>query len=277
MRQRFFSLGLLALSTRLLACSGSSSIDGSGAGAGVATSAGDANSAGRAGDAGGAGNVGGTASVAGRDGSAGSAALSGSSGAAGTRAVAGSSGVGGDDTSGCPVWPQARLMPIIGPFFYGPNPGPCSNNDSAQSVKYTYQGGVLQSELEDSHGVQVVTTYSSDAQGRFTMSSQGDMIDVYEFGANSLVDTETVGGMFRQEVRYSLSSSGYPLSAVVTLANHTSLSVSYTYASCRLFQRTIVGPTGALTEQDSYKYDSAGRVIARSTGTDEQKYDYSCW
>jgi hypothetical protein len=66
----------------------------------------------------------------------------------------------------------------------------------------------------------------------------------------------------------------FPAPAVITTVN-------YTYNSCRLVHRTITGSTGELIQQESYTYDSAGHVAARSGVVDGQAYgetyDYSCW
>lgn len=273
--QRFFGLGVLMLSARLLACSGSSSTDSGTTAAGRANAAGDASVA--AGTTAAGGVHAGGASGAGQGGTFGTAASSGNSGSAGAFTAAGGGASGGDDTSACPPWPQQRLMPIIGPFFYGPDPGPCSSKDDLDTSKYTYEDGVLKSELRRQHGLESTTTYSADAQGRLMTSSDGAASDSFEFGPSSLVDTTTRNGSLEQQVTYSLSPSGYPLTAVVSAPNQAVRTVTYSYESCRLFQRTITAATGTLVEQDSYSYDSAGHVIARSNGTAQQIYDYSCW
>ena len=52
------------------------------------------------------------------------------------------------DNSACSPWPQAKLFPWVGPFFYGPAIGPCSYTETDQGANaftpvYTYTDGVV--------------------------------------------------------------------------------------------------------------------------------------
>jgi hypothetical protein len=232
-------------------------------------------------DSGGVGPTsdGGAASSAGVGGTSASTTTPDNAGSAGAPTAAGSAGSSlGADTSSCAAWPRARLIPIIGPFFYGPDPGPCSTVDDDGRSTYTYQDGVLVSELykadDGTIGNEVVITYGTDAQGRVTATSGVGSGDVYEFGTGTLLDTLTYQGTLLLQARYSLSSSGYPLSAIVAKPGQPSETLTYAYKSCRLVQRTT-------SEVATYTYDSAGHVVARSILMDgqayTQTYDYGCW
>jgi YD repeat-containing protein len=177
-------------------------------------------------------------------------------------------------------------MPLVGPFFYGPNPGPCSYRSLGVSpsytVTYTYQADQVQSEQETVDGQQTPrreSSYVSDPAGEIvSATSTGDQSETFEYGADSLTDTLFVSGAQQSQVRYTLSARGYPISAAVIVANKVGATVSYRYDHCRLQTRTTMDLNNTVTGQYDYSYDSAGRLVTRVAGDGSgETYDYSCW
>jgi hypothetical protein len=176
-------------------------------------------------------------------------------------------------------------MPEIGPYFYGPDPGPCSKifkSDSNYLMKYTYQAEKLYSSQDMREGTTAVTstsTYGVDAEGRIESIKTGTDTTVFEYGADYLLDTTTIQSGTRViQVRYALSSSGYPMSATITDAGKSKEALRYDYIDCRLVTRVSLDSSGNVQYQLNYTYDAAGHVASR---LDEDKYgdiyDYSCW
>ena len=242
------------------ACSASQTSDSNANDGGVA---GSANGGGIAGSANGGAPV---ASAGGPQGNAGLA------GAGSSASVAGSSG----DTSGtasCAVWPRSRLLPIIGPFFYGKDPGPCINNNGST---FSYEAGRLLSST-DAKGLK--TTYQYDAQGIPTGSTSSDgTSEAFEFGADYVLDTSKYAdGSINAQYRYTLSPSGYPTAVTIDVPNLPSRFGTYSYSNCRLLARTVA-LVGAAPEKLTYEYDDTGHLTKRACDCgDAAAYDYSCW
>ena len=172
-------------------------------------------------------------------------------------------------------------MPIIGPFFYGPDPGPCSYVDTSTSQGTTtcaYQAGKL---VSDSSTIGPSTTYQLDAQGRIGSYTTGGATDVFEYGSDYLLDTTTSSDSSNgKQLRYSLSTTGYPLTAVLTFPNGTVQNIRYNYSSCRLVTRLLTDVASGSTSELDYTYDSVGHLMSRidPTGsTDGDVYNYVCW
>lgn|GEM_PF-1106928 len=202
---------------------------------------------------------------------------------AGARDDAGSGG--SPDVGDCPPWPRDRLMPTIGPLFYGPDPGPCTETSimsSSQTVG-TYA-------FDDAGRVLNVTfptslrsySYQDDALSRvtYTAPSKPDSVITYVWSATSV--TETLTGTGETVREYMLNESGYPTELWVTDPDlgERRRSTIYRYADCRLTHKEVVysdGKPDPLQTAD-YAYDDAGHLIAR-TSTDGTKleFDYSCW
>jgi hypothetical protein len=169
--------------------------------------------------------------------------------------------------AGCPVWPRTKLMPIVGPLFYGPNPGPCT----VASSKYNYDTQGRLTSIDDAAGSSLsgVAVWNGDV-----LVSIGE--DNYEWGSNYVKNTFPDG-----TVRYELDAKGYPQSLTSTsLSSGETVSASFEYANCRLIKRTGKNSDGTvnLDVEMTYEYDTAGRVASRLSGNgDGDYYDYSCW
>lgn len=231
---------------------------------------------------GGLGNVAGSAD---RAGSASSGAAGSSSAATGGSSGSATDTGGSSAMSDCPIWPSARLMPLVGPFFFGPNPGPCSYRSTGLSepmrVTYSYQNGRLQSEvqtLDSSTTIRLERTYASDAEGKIVGITSADETETLEYGTGYLLETTTRTGSPAQQIRYALNARGYPVSVSITAPNQEGRMISYEYENCRLNRRTTMSSTGTVIERLNYSYDSQGRVATRlNTDGDGDTYDYSCW
>jgi len=262
---RYRLLVVLTMTPGLWACSGSAPGDAS------------------AGNGGAAGSMGGVAAggapVASAGGPQANAGTAGALAAGGTLGTAGAganaAGASGDTsgTSACPVWPRTRLMPIIGPFFYGMDPGPCAD----VGYTYTYEAGRLLT--RQNRATQATSTFEYDAQGLLTGSTSTDASSsVFEFGADYVLDVEKgPDGSITSQIRYALTANGYPTTFSLDSLGEPTRYGSYAYDNCRLFERTRdVGTT--IPEKVSYAYDSEGHVSARTcVCSSDTTFDYSCW
>lgn len=172
-------------------------------------------------------------------------------------------------------------MPVIGPFFFGPDPGPCSSVDTSTSqgtTTYVYEEGKL---VSDSSQIGSLTTYQLDAQGRIGSYTTGGTTDVFEYGSDYLLDTMTSSDSSNgKRLRYSLSTTGYPLTAVLTFPNGMVQNLRYDYSSCRLVTRVLTDVATGSTSELDYTYDGVGHLISRidPTGSiDGDTYNYACW
>lgn len=180
-------------------------------------------------------------------------------------------------TNGCRNWPQSKLLPFVGIFFYGPDPGPCTMVRSRQNESgpvtgtFTYASGVVQN-VSYSDG----KTEASQWQGDVLVSTKyatGE--DTYAFSADTVVVTNTGGSQ-----TYHLSATGYPLTVDILSGSNTKISAAYRYLDCRLVHRDVVAANGNLMPDQSadYAYDAEGRIASRRyLNGDEDVFDYSCW
>jgi YD repeat-containing protein len=222
--------------------------------------------------------------------SAGGASAQGGAGVGGSTSGAGASGL-----DSCPTWPAAKLLPLVGPMFYGPDPGPCVAKTYGASLTaplewttfvYDSQGEVT----SGSDSVNSVLTKYTWANGALVSSSSvsssagtesKDYAETYEYGAGFVTATPTATSS-GNPTRYTLAANGYPLTRVTTNAMTGSVqdTLTYEYDGCRLKHRRATNASGASIPSGdiTYEYDDAGHVVQRvaADGTTE-KYDYSCW
>jgi hypothetical protein len=206
------------------------------------------------------------------------------------------------DTTACPIWPQEKLFPTVGPFFFGPDLGPCNYtetdrslvgpdrvftvtytyDDSGQPVKavtptnmpnnihiitYTYKDGKLQSDVDFAGGLQSLVTfrYGTDTAGYTTQDPSGG-ISNYD---------------------YTLDAQGYPqtisFSTIVngqrTVPTDIAVQFEYEYVDCRI-QRRVAYKSDFTEVPDNdaqFTYDAVGHLIDINSSTNDFTYDYSCW
>jgi len=186
----------------------------------------------------------------------------------------------------CPRWPSHRLMPSVGPLFYGPDPGPCTetNLSSTSRTLGTYS-------FDDTGRVQKVSYENSTRTYNWT---DGELTSTALAGsdpANAVVVSyawsptkviEHVPGTGESVREYLLNPAGYPTELWVT--NQTTgvrrKRATYSYQTCRLVHRAAFNPDGSVDpgQTADYEYDALGHMSARNdVGGTRSVYDYTCW
>jgi hypothetical protein len=174
-------------------------------------------------------------------------------------------------TAGCPT--PGPTLPWIGPWMYGPNPGPCTYQDANVVMTYVYEGTTLvRAEGDDGRD----ETYTRDAQGRIISRDDGTFRFDYDYSFPSgHIETVTQNGEVLQVTEYTVSAEGYP----IHFSSDSGLTGTYVYEDCRLTR--FEAPTAANPFVLDYVYDAAGNLIRREPrGTDDTgwvAFDYSCW
>jgi hypothetical protein len=217
-------------------------------------------------------------------GASGSAASTGSGGAGGS----GEGGAGGGVT-GCPELAGRAPMPELGPWMYGPHPGPCTQTDTSTdtgdvtSFVYEYDGQRLVGAVE-THASETFThtfEYEGDRMVRMTRIGTGNprVLDItYDDGARSITY-----GNDEYFVRYDLDDQGRP--AHVTYDRFTderpTITTEIVYDGCRLLRREqgvnpLDGTPSPSLPAFTYTFDG-DLLVERDGETLRSVYDYSCW
>lgn len=206
-------------------------------------------------------------STGGQTDSGGAAASGGSEASGGSAESSGGTSTGG--TASCPAVPLSRVLPIVGPFFMGPDPGPCSqaSDDPLYEGTYTYDG-----DLAASSTVWDGETYTRDAEDRMlTYEAGGAPVSTYTYEASAFV--EDSGGLL---TRYELDSQGYVVRAIRTPEGQEPLVWQYQYEDCRLVRRTPP-PDDPTYSERVYTYDEEGHIASFTETERTVSFDYSCW
>jgi len=197
-----------------------------------------------------------------------------------------SGGAGGSLVSeGCPQWPRSQLFPYVGPWFYGPHPGPCS----MLIGETTNPNFWLDFSYDEATGHVIGAT-----------GLDGDTTYVWE---NDLLVRETTGATTYEYVyetdvvrinrdgaplyAYHLDPDGYPVDLEMNVDSDPAFDVRmrHDYENCRIVSRTVVeiAPVAAGSEGSFAKiieYDDEGNLSLRrdsnGTGRDE-RFTYDCW
>ncbi len=206
------------------------------------------------------------------------------------------------NTTMCPAWPQDKLFPFVGPFFYGPDDGPCTNtetdrsltgpdksftltysyDDSGQPVKattptdllsgvhvinYTYADGLLQSNSDFAGGLLSSTTYryGTDTVGYTTQDATG---------AISNFDYTLDAQGYPQTISYSRIVNGQ-LSIPTDIPTH----FEFEYANCRIQKRVayLNDFTEVPASNAQFTYDDVGHLIEIDSTMTNFTFDYACW
>ncbi len=226
--------------------------------------------------------------------SAGSSSASSATGGAGGINPAGQGGStasggadAGAEAGSCPTWPIARLFPWVGPFFFGPDPGPCTHTQQGGGVTnlftLTYDAaGKLVSEVSanSSHAF----TYSSDGR----LASEADTGNAGQTNFTFLYPDAVHAGYTQvnsrgeSTVMYMLDAQGYPQSGTATgqvVNDGAPTRWVYQYTNCRITERIAYdldgGPYSNYTA--TFSYDSAGHLLEIKSGTWDDVFDYACW
>jgi len=186
----------------------------------------------------------------------------------------------------CAVWPRHQLMPTIGPLFYGPDPGPCTetNTSSTSQTVGTYS-------FDDTGRVEKIVYANStrdyhwteDTLSSITVRGSDPMDNlVASYTWSETMVTEKVPGTGESIREYFLDTAGYPTELWVTdqSSGARRLRAAYTYVDCRLTHREAFNADSSAdpTQTADYEYDALGHMSARN-GMDGTKsvFDYACW
>ena len=183
-------------------------------------------------------------------------------------------------TGGCPVWPQEKLAPVVGPFFYGTHPGPCRiivNGSGYYYMTYDSNGLLTKMDLVATN-TNTLYTYTN---GLLTTETTGQNVTTYAYTANSLSITATTNTGVTQ-ADYTLDDLGYPQAVTVvnTPAQPTAPThYQHEYKNCQLVARIAYNADNSINDAAAaqYSYDDQGNLIERATTGDDEVYDYSCW
>jgi hypothetical protein len=185
-------------------------------------------------------------------------------------------------TAGCALWPKGKLMPKVGPFFYGPDPGPCrmgTPGNFLESATYTYDAnGHLQT--FGNFGRQVRYEFQEDQMVSFTIGGTDAVDGKVSYEAGSVLIRRDL-----QDARFELDPRGYPRRATYD-DNHDGTpdwGRIYQYENCQLkrvvFDSDLPAPPAEFSVSNStYEYDSEGHVsVIRSDTGSSEAFDYACW
>ena len=212
------------------------------------------------------------------------------------------SGVYTSDNSQCAPWPQEKLFPWIGAFFYGPDIGPCSFTETDQpgtsfaksfTPIYTYDGdglltqAVTRQDAGSTHNIQY--TYASRLPSAARDFEAGTTYDIkYYYGVDSAGFTSTIEQTTKvTKYDYALDPKGYPMSVVYSSSvdgqDNTPTDVGvrfvFEYENCRIVKRTAYTSDGTEYPPSTslFTYDDVGHLVEVSAPNYEYTYDYSCW
>lgn len=211
-------------------------------------------------------------------------------GGSSSTAPGGGSGAG-DVTAGCPAWPTAKLLPLIGVMFYGPDPGPCSTTQADGSVlkfKYDSSNVLTQAATEDQSLIWKFTHENGLLVGEQDITAKVTTTFTFSYPAGHINYVVRTSGAATPNytANYTLDARGYPQSATVADESATPSPdwphrYTYTYDGCKIATRTAYLDSGAVAASLSwnYHYDAAGHLteMTKFDSTAAMTYDYSCW
>jgi YD repeat-containing protein len=213
-------------------------------------------------------------------------------GSGGSTNVSGTStGVGGSSqipkfdpvmTADCPIWPIEKTVPWVGMFFFGPDPGPCSetwSGETSHSVfTYDAQGRVTNLTTESAE-----YEYLYDGAKLMTVTSNGVKYGQYAYTSSTVTYVTGTTESNGYTAVWELDDRGYPRRVTVDLHSTATLAPDetylYQYEDCRLVRRIAEPSTATRTDNNwTYTYDAYGHIVHVDI-TDGRFYDedYSCW
>lgn len=205
-------------------------------------------------------------------------------GSAGRSVVGVAGSYGNPDTTDCPSpWPQTKVLPTVGIYFFGPDPGPCSQTTPTQTGVNTSTFSYKSGRIDTITNGDMVRSYTWE-QGVLTASEWRTGAQVvtsssYVWATDAVTET-LVSGEVR---RYVLGASGYPKEVWVSSLNASFspyMAVRYEYGDCRLARRVVLKADGSVDELTTsvFEYDSKGHIVKQRYGsTLVETFDYSCW
>jgi hypothetical protein len=185
------------------------------------------------------------------------------------------------NTSACNEWPPGKLMPFVGPFFYGESPRPCRVKNNAQntSLFLNYSAsGQLDTLLNSATGDKGQTKYAYDqTSGLLATATQDGSVTTYEYAKDKLTLT-TVSGSTTSTQVYRLDAKGYPTVVTITPPPEGQpVRFLHEYDNCRMIKRTAFNADGSENEELTAEYEyeeSTGHMKRRYAPLDDQNYYY---
>lgn len=180
-------------------------------------------------------------------------------------------------TAGCEPWPASAMVPWVGMFFFGPDPGPCGEthvDEAGGSTSSTFQydtTGRVTSVTTSSY----VETYAYSGDLIQTVSRGDSPYGTFSYSADAV--TYTVPSGYTAE--WQLDTLGYPRRLIykITAGTPAVESALYEYENCRLVRRTAEGTSTRLGNW-TYGYDPEGHITTITTSNiGVLQEDYSCW
>jgi len=191
----------------------------------------------------------------------------------------------------CPAWPNGKLFPEIGPFFYGPDPGPCTykrvslaaDNNTFLTLSYGYSTEGLLTEYVNAWPAERYFPVWRD--GRLVqITGMDDTLKTTTIAAYEWKDGAAIETLKATVNRYALAPNGYPLSVVTTsLTDPSYCQVGlFDYEACRLIAMRLMvagNPASAKEWAVAYAYDDRDHLISRTDvgRAIADTYDYGCW
>ncbi len=183
-------------------------------------------------------------------------------------------------TENCPEWPKEKLMPMIGPFFFGNLPRPCrvKNVLNGTSQYYEYQGDHVATLTAVAANDQTTFQYEGDLiVGAARTQPSGSSTQTYDYTAERLTQTAESDGTTSKTV-YRLDARGYPTVATVEPPQEGQPArFVHVYKDCRLVQRIAYDADGSVNNDISAEYyydDDTGRITERYAPKDDQLFGY---
>jgi hypothetical protein len=190
----------------------------------------------------------------------------------------------GSENADCAAWPLPKLFPLIGPFFFGNDPGPCTLTAAGVQYDFSYNSENVLTEMANSDRSDV-TTYEY-AQGLLVRETRREHEDIstttydYAEGKVSTLTTDPDGVGVAYE--YLLDDLGYVQTAKLlnpVLSASQPTHYLYQYDGCNIGRRIAFDRDDAANLDDTadYSYDSQGHLIERKNAVSDEIFDYSCW
>lgn len=168
--------------------------------------------------------------------------------------------------SACPELAGKLYLPRIGPWLFGPDPGPCSLSweigaDQGQDT-FSY----------DSNGRLTGSTsgaFNYDQQGRLLSYGSPEYPATVTYDQRGLISVVESEGQF--VVTFVFNDQG-----LLEALEQEHLRRVYAWEGCRILSRTD-NYTDGETVISEYSYDNEGRLLLVAAPNDVESYDYSCW
>jgi hypothetical protein len=195
-----------------------------------------------------------------------------------------SSGGNSSPTQNCPPWSKEKLFPIVGTYFYGPNPGPCTVTTQGAVYTVTYNASNKPIRQATSDNVNVTTyAYTSGLLTSETDLNQTNQTNIaYQYSDNVAGYTSSSAASVMSTYTYTLDAQGYPQSLMAQgaiLGANSPTRYQFVYDNCRIIERVayLADNTESTNSDLFYSYDSQGRISERKSALFDETYDYSCW